>query len=343
MARSQEIDWPTGLSSDLLPGFELHTAAQLEEIAPYINRVFDYPGTTKLVEPARREAGQWSLRAVNLSHMTLVALHMGSDVRVEVGPIPAYHISIALGGQVDCHFGNDVVPVGHGVASVHSPRESASLPHWSSSTELLCLRIRPSSMRRELGGIIGKSVASTITFNHHLDLTSPAGSSWLRCVQLLCAELSEADSLARLSRGHLDQLERLVMSSLLRAHMSEYSEAISDESAPSRWRMVKLAQEAIDDDPGRAWSLSGLASLTGVSGRRLQQGFHIQLGVSPMTYLSNTRLERVHLDLLADKGPVSEVATWWGFTHFGRFAGAYRKRFGELPSETLKRARAIIL
>jgi AraC-like DNA-binding protein len=36
---------------------------------------------------------------------------------------------------------------------------------------------------------------------------------------------------------------------------------------------------------------------------------------------------------------VTAVALRWGFGHLGQFAADYRARFGELPSETLRRAR----
>ncbi|MFV2073945.1 MAG: helix-turn-helix domain-containing protein, partial [Thermoanaerobaculales bacterium] len=35
---------------------------------------------------------------------------------------------------------------------------------------------------------------------------------------------------------------------------------------------------------------------------------------------------------------VTDVANSWGFWHMGQFAADYRRQFGELPSETLRRA-----
>jgi AraC-like DNA-binding protein len=36
---------------------------------------------------------------------------------------------------------------------------------------------------------------------------------------------------------------------------------------------------------------------------------------------------------------LTELAMEFGFFHLGRFSEQYRKQFGELPSETLKRRR----
>ncbi|WP_160057046.1 helix-turn-helix transcriptional regulator, partial [Shewanella litoralis] len=81
-----------------------------------------------------------------------------------------------------------------------------------------------------------------------------------------------------------------------------------------------------------------LAGQLGISVRTLQDGFTRHVGLPPITYLREIRLAQAHADLAAgDAGTsVSATACKWGFTHLGRFAAAYRDRYGEHPSETLR-------
>jgi AraC-like DNA-binding protein len=60
-----------------------------------------------------------------------------------------------------------------------------------------------------------------------------------------------------------------------------------------------------------------------------------------MLHLRNRRLERAHEELTdvlpSDGVTVTDIAERWGFTHLSSFATLYRKRWGESPSETLRR------
>ena len=62
-------------------------------------------------------------------------------------------------------------------------------------------------------------------------------------------------------------------------------------------------------------------------------------GRSPSECLLDIRLERVHADLVDadDSTTVTDVAVRWGFTHTGRFASSFRRKYGLLPSEVLRR------
>ncbi|CAB4786644.1 unannotated protein [freshwater metagenome] len=83
-----------------------------------------------------------------------------------------------------------------------------------------------------------------------------------------------------------------------------------------------------------------MARAAGVSIRSLQDGFKRYVGMSPTEYLRDVRLNRVREDLLSERAlstSIADIAFSWGFTHLGRFAKTYHDRFGELPSETLRR------
>jgi AraC-like DNA-binding protein len=87
-------------------------------------------------------------------------------------------------------------------------------------------------------------------------------------------------------------------------------------------------------------STTAVAEHVGLSPRSLQQAFQRQLGVSPTEYLRGIRLDRVRAELAnlaPEHSTVAEVASRWGFTNPGRFAGAYVARFGEYPRRTLSR------
>ena len=84
-----------------------------------------------------------------------------------------------------------------------------------------------------------------------------------------------------------------------------------------------------------------LCDLAGASWSTLQRAFREEFDVGPKTYMKSRRLAAVQAELVKC-GPdtvIRDVANRWGFWHMGSFAADYRKQFGELPSETLRRVR----
>ena len=75
-----------------------------------------------------------------------------------------------------------------------------------------------------------------------------------------------------------------------------------------------------------------------VSDKTLETSFKSLFGITPKHFIELLKLNHAHKDLqLSDKETtnVSDIATKWGFLHFGRFAKDYKSLFGVLPSETL--------
>lgn len=104
---------------------------------------------------------------------------------------------------------------------------------------------------------------------------------------------------------------------------------------------VKRAEEFMDARLDEPLTVSQIAAYTGVSVRRLQLIFQKRRQSTPREVLTQFRLQKVH-ELLVDSHfqlTVFQAALDCGFTHLGRFAAAYKARFGELPSETLGKTR----
>ncbi len=104
---------------------------------------------------------------------------------------------------------------------------------------------------------------------------------------------------------------------------------------------VRLAEEIMRARFDEPLTTAGIAREVGVGARALQAAFHAVHGVTPRAMLAAHRLDRARERLLCGEpgGSVTDVALACGIAHFGRFAAAYRARFGESPSETLRRAR----
>lgn len=102
-------------------------------------------------------------------------------------------------------------------------------------------------------------------------------------------------------------------------------------------RAVAFVDEHLHEDVG----LAEIAAAARMSPRGLQAAFRRELGRTPVGYLREARLDAARQDLLradpTEGGTVAAVAARWGFAHPGRFATAYRARFGEPPGATLHR------
>jgi adenylate cyclase len=105
-------------------------------------------------------------------------------------------------------------------------------------------------------------------------------------------------------------------------------------------RGLKKAIERLEGEPARAWRLGDLAAAAGLAPRTLQKQFCGFLGCAPLAFLRDLRFDRARQELLHAPGhaSVTEIATGCGFSHLGRFAIQYQRRYGEVPSATLRRS-----
>jgi AraC-like DNA-binding protein len=130
---------------------------------------------------------------------------------------------------------------------------------------------------------------------------------------------------------------------LVEAAVGCLTEAETAEERSARGRHELVAQRfyrMMEAHPNDALYIPQVCKAIGVAERTLRMCCYDQLGMSPKQFLLVRRMNLVHQALkqaMAIATTVTEAATRYGFYDFGRFAGAYRSLFGELPSMTLAR------
>jgi len=116
-------------------------------------------------------------------------------------------------------------------------------------------------------------------------------------------------------------------------------EAREDNVAQRQHELImRRFRRVVEQNPDQPLYVPELCKAIGVSERTLRVCCQEQLGLGPKRYLLFRRLHLARRALrgaLQDTTTVTEIATRYGFWHFGRFAGAYQSLFGEPPSSTL--------
>lgn len=281
---------------------------------------------------------EFSAEVASLGPITLGEIRYGTDIHISIGALEtAYHVLVPLSGRLRSEHRGAVVLADHTRALVYRPTGDIELD-WPANCRLLSVKVERAALERELDAALDHRVVSPLPLGASFDLVDGPGRTWSALARLLLTELSAPDALATRPRMAA-RWRDMVVSGLALTVEHPYGAEPAGLRGPHRPRTVKRALDAMHAEPRRPWTPRELSTVAGVGVRVLQESFRKHVGMSPLTYLRRLRLDGVHAELSRrDPGQtnVSEVAYSWGFTHLGRFAGAYRSRFGATPSQTLR-------
>ncbi|WP_088135256.1 helix-turn-helix domain-containing protein [Vibrio gazogenes] len=112
-------------------------------------------------------------------------------------------------------------------------------------------------------------------------------------------------------------------------------------SAPAKRRVLERIRNHIEKTGRYPLTTTELCQIAYASRRTLQYCFEQELGVSPIQYLRDCRLNEIRRILLntEEEIVISNLAVEFGFYHISTFNEHYKKLFGETPSQTRQRAR----
>jgi AraC-like DNA-binding protein len=105
---------------------------------------------------------------------------------------------------------------------------------------------------------------------------------------------------------------------------------------------VGKALAAIHANPGKRWTVVGLANTAGVSRAVLAERFRHYLGEPPIAYLTRWRLQMGARLLNHTNQSVAEIADRVGYDSESAFNRVFKRHFGLPPAQYRKRARSEI-
>jgi AraC-like DNA-binding protein len=206
--------------------------------------------------------------------------------------------------------------------------------------EGLSLNVKvPSTLAEaQVRALTGREISQPLDFTPPMPLEGEVACTW-RLVHHLVAELERNPSLL----GNPLVMERYadaLLTSFITSQPNNYSQWLRREALPAEPRYVRLIEEYLEAHCDQPITARDLAEIAGVSVSALYAGFKRHRGCAPLKFLEEIRLRRVRDTLLMGLPgtTIKEVGLRWGFNSPSGLSRAYGRRFGESPSETLRRA-----
>ena len=334
-----------GRSRGIPPALEAYEVFSSGVIRDAEKGVEELLGRHRLTVQARDTAEfRASLHASRLRDITFGYLdyRVAVDVTCETPIEDHFFVFMPTNGAGTFWVGDSAVESSTAKAFIAQPSEVLHF-HFDVDSPHLFVRIARGLLERQLSRMLGRSLRSEIAFKFTLDQFSLISMRWLSAIQLLHEEISHPTPLSKIETG-LTSLEDYIAATLLLVQPSNYSQALQSPGRTPASRTLRRAVNFIEGHLAEEMTISDLASAAGCSTRTLQASFASELGTSAVAFIRDLRLQRVH-DELRDSSElahyivsVTEIARSWGFSHMGRFAAAYRSRYGENPSDTLARS-----
>lgn len=309
----------------------LFTSGDVDQVRSLVGNVMQ---AHRLHLAANAHALQARMHHVPLGALSLSRLDYGATVYINPEPLESFFlVTMPLRGTAHILSGGQRIDASPELAAVLNPWDETRMC-WHAGNEQIILRVSRSLLEQTLAGHLGRPLEHPLAFD--------LGFRWRECTpwySLMSYLLACATRYPDLAGHHLvhTQLEQMVASALLLMQRHNYSDLNVEHRVTVLPRHVRRAQDYLQAYAHEPITTAQLAQAAGVSTRSLNAGFKEFLGVSPMRYLRDLRLQHVRKELLSGGGSnVASVALRWGFEHMGRFASQYRQNFGENPSQTLR-------
>lgn len=170
-----------------------------------------------------------------------------------------------------------------------------------------------------------------------VDIRSDPSGAWLE--NMIRHAVDQASTAAPGSDVVLARLAEVVFAEVLRLYLLRLPPGRSGWLAGAADPPVGRALAALHQRPSHQWTLDDLAKEVGMSRSALTERFSRYLGVGPIAYLTEWRLELAADALRTTNRSVLQIAEEVGYESEAAFNRAFKRRFAEPPGRYRRSAK----
>jgi len=259
----------------------------------------------------------------------------GCEVDIDPGELSRFFLlQIPIAGSAIVHCGKTSAQARPGeVVSILSPTLPTRM-RWSDGCAKIIVLLERGAMERQWSSMVGRCPPA-VEFTAGIDIAGAAGHLLMNHVRLMVESIEAGDISPHYQVRLGDDLMLLLLSSFAHSQRG----LLERQARPGDASVVARAEDWIRANIARPFSVADIATASGCSLRSLQETLRREKGTTLTHMIETIRLEAFRARLIHREqcSSVTEAAFAVGLGHLGRAASAYQKRYGETPSQTLRR------
>jgi AraC-like DNA-binding protein len=340
---------PLAVDPGRLPTFSVVMATDPAELDSQSRVSERFPTPSRMYKYRLRDPALWRMRFE--TPIFGLAIRSAGGILASHGE-NRFATDIAIDGEADEYFGFATIRRGHMTLRQNGGEATATATHGlayrtGADTRFAigddCLRtnvfLKVAEVARVLEHLLDARLRKPLAFRPIVDWNGGLATSLKRQLDVVIDEFRRPDGMvdnAVALASMTDLVTRLVLVAAPHNH-SEQLEAGKAGAIPVYVRRAEDFMRAHCAEPIR---MVQVAAAAGCSLRTLEEAFRQFRGTTPLGALHGIRLDQVRAELRlgAAHEPIAVIARRHGFTNASRFVGAFRRRFGETPSDVLRRA-----
>lgn len=277
----------------------------------------------------------------DFGELSFMYIDHGADVHIYPGKLETiYLLQVPINADGQVRVGRSTISLSNKMAYIVSPTYDFEML-FSKNCSHMILAVNKVRLEKFLEQRLQRKLNVPLEFVPRIDFTNHHSHELISLIGHLTKQLNHPTS----SFHHpliSAQIESLLFSTMLVSLEHNYRDELTSEAVSPKPYFIKKAQAYIEENAELLLTPEDISRESCVSLRSVYAGFRTYLHSTPMAYIKNVKLNRIREDLERcepSAASVTDIALKYSISHFSNFAAGYKKKFGELPSETLRKRR----